>query len=72
MLYSVVLLSALAVVEAVERTDEVACYTSDTIKLDVAVVLLTSAARADIADDTGISAQGIAVNRVVYSTIADA
>ena len=71
MLYSVVLLSALTVVEAVERTNEVACDTSYTVKLDITGVLLTSAARADIADDTGISAQGIAVNGVVDSTVSD-
>lgn len=72
MLYTVMLFASLCIVETVERSNEIACDTADTVERNIIVVLLTSAAWTGLANDSRIAAAGIAVNRVVYCAVADA
>ena len=72
MLYSVTFLCTLTVIETVESTYKIACYKAYPVKCYIVGMLFSTAARTCFTDYTCISAAWIAVNRVVYSTIADA
>ncbi len=65
-LYAVAFLRAFAVVEPVERANEIAGYAAYPLEALVPVILSASAMRALVADDAGISAHGIPVDRVIY------
>ena len=71
MLYSVVFFGAFAVVEPVKSADKVACDTSYSVESNGTSVMFTSAAAgAYIAYYACISAAGVTVNGVIYSTVA--
>ena len=70
MLYTVMLFSALAVIESVKCTYEITCDTAYPVKCDIVGMFLSAAAGTSFADYSCISAAGIAVYGVVYSTIA--
>ena len=70
MLYTVVLLSTLSVIETVKSTNEVTCDTAYPVKCDIVGMFLSAAARTSFTDNSRISAAGVTVNRVVYSTVA--
>ena len=69
---AVVYLGLLGVVEAVERSDKVAGDAADPFESDAFLAFMPSALGADIVDDAVVSAAGIAVDRMVDGTIADA
>ena len=59
------------IIETFQSTDEVTCNTADTFKLGFVFRFTASAFRADIADDTVITADGVTVNRVVDGAVTD-
>ena len=67
---AVVLLCALAVVEAVERADEIARDAADALEMHL--FFLTAALRAAVADDAVVAADRVAVDRMVDRAVADA
>ena len=72
MLYTVMLLGTFTVVEAVKSTNKITCNTTYPVESDIVGVFFSAAAWAGLADDTCISAAWVAVNRVIYCTIANA
>lgn len=70
MLYSVVFLGSLGVIKAVKRSDKVSCNTADPVKCYRIGMFLSAAAGTRIADDSGISAARITVNRMIDSSVA--
>ena len=72
MLDAVLFFGALCVVEAVEGTDKVAGDAADALKAELAVMLFAAALGASLADDAAVSADGVAVDRVVDGAVADA
>lgn len=69
MLDAVVLLGALCVVEVVERADQVSGDAADALDRLVGGFVAV-AVRALVADDAGVAADRVAVNRVVDRTVA--
>lgn len=72
MLHSVAQLGALGVVPLVDGADEIAGYAADALEFAVAVILGASAVRAAVADEAGIAADRVAVDRMVDRAVADA
>ena len=69
--YALFFFGFLAVIPTVESTNEIAGNAAETFKRNVA--FFTSAAWTDrTGDDTGESADGVTVDRVVYGAVADA
>ena len=70
MLYAVVFFRTLRIVEAVERTDEVARDSADSLERDIS--LFSAAAGALVADDARVTADRVVVNRMVDRAVSDA
>ena len=68
-LYSVLFFGALAVVEAVERTYEIARNSSYALERSVLVVFLASALRANLAYHSRIAAVRVSVHGVIYRAV---
>lgn len=71
MLDAVAEFGALGVVPVVDGADEVAGDAADAFKVTLAVVLGAAALWAFIADDAGVAADGITVDRMVDRAVAD-
>ena len=64
------LLRTLTVIEAVESTYKITCYTADSVESNIVVVFTSAAAGAGFSDNSGISAAWVTVDGMVDSAVS--
>ena len=72
MLDAILFLGGLGIVPAIHGAHQITGDAADALKTDVAIVLGTAAAGALVINDAGVAADGIAVNGMVDTAVADA